>query len=73
MVKDMLTKEELAKLFPDNFQLTIFAIDQAKQQIHSGNVDLNVSELLIQIRKKEEKNIKITQQDEESEFLSADD
>ena len=46
MVKDTLTKEQIAKLFPDNFQLTIFAIDQAQQQINSGNLELNVSDLL---------------------------
>ena len=65
MVKDTLTKEQIAKLFPDNFQLTIFAIDQAQQQINSGNLELNVSDLLNHIRKKEEKKLKASEVEEE--------
>ena len=65
MVKDTLTKEQIAKLFPDNFQLTIFAIDQARQQINSGNLELNVSDLLNHIRKKEEKKLKASEEEEQ--------
>lgn len=67
MVKDTLTKEQIAKLFPDNFQLTIFAIDQAQQQINSGNLELNVSDLLNHIRKKEEKKLKASEVEEEEQ------
>tara|TARA_A100000164_G_scaffold325926_1_gene311306 strand:+ start:47 stop:277 length:231 start_codon:yes stop_codon:yes gene_type:complete len=69
VVKDTLTKEQIAKLFPDNFQLTIFAIAQAQQQINSGNVELNVSDLLNHIRKKEEKKLKSFKTEEEVEEL----
>lgn len=65
MVKETLTKEELAKLFPDNFQLTIFAIAQAQEQIHSGNIDLNLTDLLTGIRKQEEKKLQRVEQKEE--------
>ena len=65
MVKDTLTKEQIAKLFPDNFQLTIFAIDQAQQQINSGNLELNVSDLLTHIRKKEEKKLQASEEEEQ--------
>ena len=65
MVKDTLTKEQIAKLFPDNFQLTIFAIDQAQQQINSGNLELNVSDLLNHIRKKEEKKLQASEEEEQ--------
>ena len=67
MVKDTLTKEQIAKLFPDNFQLTIFAIDQAQQQINSGNLELNVSDLLNHIRKKEEKKLQASEAEEEEQ------
>jgi len=67
MVKDTLTKEQIAKLFPDNFQLTIFAIDQAQQQINSGNLELNVSDLLNHIRKKEEKKLQASEVEEEEQ------
>lgn len=51
MAQDELTKESYTTLFPDNFKLTHYAIHVAKKQIHSGNEDLNVSQLLREIRK----------------------
>lgn len=67
MAKDALTKEAITRLFPDNFQLTTFAIKNAQQQIQSGNDELNVTDLLEQIRKKEEKKRKKAQQQQQQE------
>lgn len=52
MANDELTKESYTSLFNDNFELTHYAIAIAQQQIKSGNEDLNVSQLLKEIRKK---------------------
>ena len=51
MAHDELTKESYTKLFPDNFKLTLHAISVAQKQIEGGNEDLNVSQLLREIRK----------------------
>lgn len=51
MAHDELTKESYTNLFPDNFQLTDYAITVARKQIQGGNEDLNVTQLLKEIRK----------------------
>lgn len=51
MAHDELTKESYTTLFKDNFQLTHYAIDIARRQIQSGNEELNVTQLLKEIRK----------------------
>lgn len=51
MGHDELTKEQYALLFPDNFQLTHYAIKVAQEQIKNGNENLNVTQLLKEIRK----------------------
>ena len=51
MAQDELTKESYTSLFPDNFQLTHYAINIAQKQIQSGNEDLNASQVLREIRK----------------------
>jgi len=51
MAQDELTKESYTVLFSDNFQLTHYAIDVAQRQIQSGNEDLNVTQMLKEIRK----------------------
>lgn len=51
MARDELTKESYTALFKDNFELTHYAIQLAQKQIKSGNEDLNVTQLLKEIRK----------------------
>ena len=51
MAHDELTKESYTSLFKDNFELTHYAIEVAQKQIQSGNEDLNVTQLLKEIRK----------------------
>ncbi|MCB1116105.1 MAG: hypothetical protein KDK71_06510 [Chlamydiia bacterium] len=51
MAHDELTKESYTSLFDDNFELTHYAIKIAQKQIQSGNEDLNVTQLLREIRK----------------------
>ena len=51
MASDELTKESYTSLFRDNFELTHYAIKVAQKQIQSGNEDLNVTQLLKEIRK----------------------
>jgi len=51
MANDELTKETFKEIFDDNFEMTNFAIRLAQQQIHSGNEELNVTELLNEIRR----------------------
>lgn len=51
MANEELTKESYTCLFDDNFELTHHAIDIAQHQIQSGNEDLNVTQLLKEIRK----------------------
>ena len=51
MAQDELTKESYTKLFPDNFRLTHYAIHVAQKQIQGGNEDLNVTQLLKEIRR----------------------
>ena len=48
---DELTKEAFKEIFEDNFEMTNYAIHLAQDQIHSGNEELNVTELLGEIRK----------------------
>lgn len=50
-MRDELTKEAFKEIFDDNFEMTNYAIHLAQQQIHSGNREVNVSELLNEIRK----------------------
>ena len=51
MTKEEMTKESYRGLFSDNFQLTHHAIKVAQKQIESGNEDLNVTQMLKEIRK----------------------
>lgn len=51
MANDQLTKEAFKDIFDDNFAMTNYAIHLAQEQIHSGNEELNVTELLNEIRK----------------------
>lgn len=51
MANDELTKESYTSLFEDTFALTHYAIDVAQKQIQSGNDELNVTQLLKEIRK----------------------
>ncbi|MDN3509139.1 MAG: hypothetical protein P0S93_03885 [Candidatus Neptunochlamydia sp.] len=51
MAHDELTKESYTTLFKDNFALTHYAIEVAQKQIQNGNEDLNVTQLLKEIRK----------------------
>ena len=51
MAERQLTKESFNALFPDSFQLTGFAIKIAQQQIQSGNEDLNITDMLDEIRR----------------------
>ncbi|NGX50539.1 MAG: hypothetical protein K1060chlam2_00385 [Chlamydiae bacterium] len=51
MVQDDLTKEGFTGLFEDNFKLANYAIKLAQKQIESGNEELNVTQLLKEIRK----------------------
>ena len=51
MAQDELTKESYTSLFSDNFKLTHYAINVAQRQIQSGNEDLNVTQMLKEIRK----------------------
>ncbi|MBF5059493.1 hypothetical protein [Candidatus Neptunochlamydia vexilliferae] len=59
MMRDELTKESYTSLFDDNFELTHHAIEVARKQIEQGNEELNVTQMLKEIRKhppqKEEK------------------
>ena len=48
---DELTKEAFKDIFEDNFEMTNYAIHLAQDQIHAGNEELNVTELLGEIRK----------------------
>lgn len=51
MANDELTKESYTSLFDDNFELTHYAINAAQKQIQGGNEDLNVTQLLKDIRR----------------------
>lgn len=51
MIKEELTKEAYTGLFLDNFKLTNYAIKVAQEQIRSGNEELNVTQLLKEIRR----------------------
>lgn len=51
MAQDDLTKETFKEIFHDNFEMTNYAINQAQSQINSGNDELNVTELLHEIRR----------------------
>ena len=61
---DELTKEAFKEIFEDNFEMTNYAIHLAQEQIHSGNEELNVTELLREIRKHPPKIIKQVVQEE---------
>lgn len=62
MAHDELTKESYTTLFKDNFELTHYAIEVAQKQIQSGNEDLNVTQLLKEIRKHPPKQIEESQE-----------
>lgn len=51
MANDELTKEAFKDIFEDSFEMTNYAIHLAQDQIHAGNDELNVTELLGEIRK----------------------
>jgi hypothetical protein len=51
MANDELTKESYTSLFDDNFELTHYAINVAQKQIQGGNEDLNITQLLKEIRR----------------------
>ena len=46
-----LTKEAFTDLFSDNFQLTHYAIKIVQKQIQGGNHNLNIAQVLNDIRK----------------------
>ena len=50
-MKNELTKEKFKKIFGDNFEMTNYAIQMAQQQIFSGNENLNITQLLEDIKK----------------------
>jgi len=64
MAQDELTKESYTALFSDNFQLTRYAIDVAQRQIQSGNEDLNVTQMLKEIRKNPPKQEQVEEEQE---------
>lgn len=64
MAQDELTKESYTSLFSDNFQLTHYAIDVAQKQIQSGNEDLNVTQMLKEIRKNPPKREEVEEEQE---------
>ena len=51
MNREELTKEAFKEIFDNNFQMTNFAIELAQKQIHAGNEELNIDELLNEIRR----------------------
>jgi len=51
MTQRPLTQEALKDIFPDNFQLTHYAIRIAQQHIQSGNENLNINQMLREICK----------------------
>ena len=51
MSKQELTKETFKEIFDDNFAMTNYIIKLAQQQIHAGNEELSVTELLREVRK----------------------
>lgn len=51
MAYTALTKEAFAKIFYDNFKLANYIIKIAQDQIHAGNEELNVSDLLEEVRR----------------------
>lgn len=50
-MQDELTKEAYTDLFLDNFKLTNYAIKVAQERIRSGDDELNVTQLLKEIRR----------------------
>ncbi|WP_420421014.1 hypothetical protein [Simkania sp.] len=64
MSNDALTKEAFKEIFEDNFEMTNYAIHLAQDQIHAGNEELNVTELLHEIRKHPPKVQKPVEQEE---------
>jgi len=51
MAYDELTKESYTCFFKNNFELAHYAIKKAQEYIRDGGEDLNVSQLLKEIRK----------------------
>ncbi|MCB1084511.1 MAG: hypothetical protein KDK60_00230 [Chlamydiia bacterium] len=64
MAHDELTKESYTSLFDDNFQLTHYAIRIAQNQINGGNEDLNVTQMLKEIRKHPPKPEELAEEEE---------
>lgn len=64
MAYNELTKESFTDLFLDNFQLTHYAIKIVQQQIQGGNHDLNVMQILNEIRKHPPPKIGVEQEKE---------
>ena len=50
-MKSELTKEKFKEIFGDNFEMTNYAIQMAQRQIFSGNENLNITQLLEDIKK----------------------
>ena len=59
MAAKRLTKEGFSSLFQDDFQLTSHAIQLAKEQIQSGNEDLNVSDMLEEMIRRAKKDVPV--------------
>ena len=51
MTREELTKESYTNLFEDTFQLTHYSIAAARKRIENGEEDLNVTQLLREIRR----------------------
>jgi len=49
--KDEITKETFKEIFADHFEMTNYVIRLAQEQIRSGNDELNVTELLNEVRR----------------------
>ena len=64
MAQDELTKEGFTGIFPDNFQLTNYAISVAQAQIQGGNEELNVTQMLKEIRKHPPEKTEVDQEEE---------
>ncbi len=72
MKREELTKETFKEIFDNNFQMTNFAIELAQKQIHAGNVDLSIGELLNEIRRNPPKLSKTKKEKKEQENSSED-
>lgn len=64
MAYTALTKEAFAKIFYDNFKLANYIIKIAQDQIHDGNEELNVSDLLEEVRRNPPDDLSIIEKSE---------